>query len=198
VLLGAGASIISSNVLAAQMNLGGVQRAFIAKPDVIKQQCAEWCWAASASMIFSALGHPVDQKRIVERVFSGLVCRSSGSPGTIARVLSSPWIDDSGQPFHPNVVAAYDPIDGIDAISNGFMANELDNERPILYCNKHHAMVVVDFDYTSGPAGIVPQAAGVLDPWPFSPDYHPLSLPEMTGITRAPWGEMTFLAAVQI
>lgn len=90
-------------------------------------------------------------------------------------------------------------MNGVAGITNDFIINELTNDRPVLYCNTHHAMVIVDFNYVTGPGGtIIPQQVGVLDPFPFSPAYHPLTPPEMFGVTMAPGGQMTFLAAVHV
>jgi hypothetical protein len=72
-------------------------------------------------MIFAALGHPVDQKKIVSRVFGTLACMPSGNTSNIIAVLNSPWIDDNGQTFQPRVVAAYDAFNGINFISNNFI-----------------------------------------------------------------------------
>jgi hypothetical protein len=204
-ILGAGLAAVSSRLFGKQDTVGGLQRAYVTQPQLVRQQCPEWCWAASSSMIFAAHGHPVDQTKIVERIFGpppvGFppACVASGPTSTISRVLSEQWLDDSGKTFQPRITAGYDPSNGIVAITNAFIINELANDRPILYCNTHHAMVIVDFNYVTGPGGvIVPQQVGVLDPWPTSPPYHALTVPEMYGVTMAPGGQMTYLAAVQI
>lgn len=200
VLLGAFATAaVPSKLHATQDNVGGLQRAYVAQPQIVRQECAEWCWAASASMIFAAHGHPVDQKKIVDRLWHGLVCETSGPTINIAVTLSEPWVDDNGRPFQPRITAGYDPANGIIQINNAFIINELANNRPVFYANTHHAMVIVDFNYILGPGGvIVPQQVGVLDPWPYNPAYHPLTPPEMVGETTQPGGQMTFLAAVNI
>lgn len=176
--------------------LGVPSRAWVARPAIVRQQCPEWCWAASASMIFAALGHPVDQKTIVSRVFGGLACAPAGQTLTMAKVLSAAWVDDSGQQFQSSVTAAYDPMNGVLAINNAIIANELQQDRPLLYANTHHAMVVAEVDYLATPMGPNVQAVGVLDPWPYSPPFHPLTPPEM--IPAHMGGQMTFLAAVDV
>lgn len=176
--------------------MGLPSRSFVAHPAIVRQQCAEWCWAASASMIFAAHGRPVDQKRIVARVFGGLACAPAGQSLTMAQVLSSAWTDDNGEPFQSSVVAAYDPANGILAMNNTIIASELNQDRPLLYANTHHAMVVADIDYFASPLGVNVRAVGVLDPWPLSPAFHPLSPPEMVPAHLG--GQMTFLAAVQV
>jgi hypothetical protein len=199
-VLGGCLATVSSRLFAKQDTVGGLQRAYVTQPQLVRQQCPEWCWAASSSMIFAAHGHPIDQTKIVERIFgSPPACVPSGPTSTISQVLSEQWVDDGGQTFQPRITAGYDAYNGVVAITNAFIINELANDRPILYCNTHHAMVIVDFNYVVGPGGvIIPQQVGVLDPWPTNPPYHPLTPAEMYGVTMAPGGQMTYLAAVQV
>jgi hypothetical protein len=63
--LGTVALAMSPSLLRAA---GAPGRAFVAHPQLVQQQCPEWCWAASASMIFASGGHPTDQKKIVAGV----------------------------------------------------------------------------------------------------------------------------------
>lgn len=160
------------------------------------QQCPEWCWAASISMIFSFYGHPIDQKEIVRQMFGNVVCFPAGSTLTIASALSRAWRDANGNVFRSRVVAAYDPANGINAINNTIIVNELQNDNPLLYCNQSHAMVNYLVDYTPTPSGPYVRAVGVVDPWPYSPRTHPLSGPEMLPVTLG--GQMTFLASVRV
>jgi hypothetical protein len=200
--LGVSAAVTASAARAAQMQLGPVtpmgvpMRSYVQHPKVVKQNCPLWCWAASASMIFAANGFQVAQQRIVERTFGVLACAPSGNTVNIVNVLRSPWKDDSGTSFQPNIVAAYDPANGVSVINNAIIVNELNNDRPLLYCNTHHAMVVVAADYFDTPMGPNIQAVGVLDPYPGIPDFHPLSKPEI--FPNLMGGQMTFLAAVQV
>jgi hypothetical protein len=147
-------------------------------------------------MIFAANGFQVAQQRIVQRTFGVLTCAPPGSTINIVNVLRSRWDDDTGSSFQPNIVAAYDPANGVTAINNAIIVNELNNNRPLLYCNTHHAMVVVAADYFNTPMGPNVQAVGVLDPYPGIPDFHPLNVAEMTPSLMG--GQMTFLAAVQV
>lgn len=199
-MLGAVGVISSSAAKAAggivqQTPMGPLRRVYVAQPRIIRQGCPEWCWAASSSMIFAMHGHPVDQRKIVARAFGGLAC-SSGQSITIAQVLSSQWIDDNGRPFQASVVAAYDFGDGINAINNQNIVDELGNDSPLLYGNQHHAMVVSQVDYFATPMGPNVQQVSVFDPWPYSPAFHPLSQPEMVPAHMG--GQMNFLAAVQV
>jgi len=176
--------------------MGQAMRAWVANPQVIKQDCPQWCWAASIAMIFAAYGRPVRQENIVQRTYGGLVCLPSGNPLTIPANLSQTWIDDNGRTFRSSVVAAYDPMNNVRAISNQFIVDELANDRPLLYCNRHHAMVLVAADFFPSPMGPQIVAGGVLDPWPGSPDFHALSQGELFDADRG--GEMMFLGSVRI
>src|SRR5262249_886618 len=96
-------------------------------------------------------------------------------------------------------VGAMAEANHIERITNRLIIDELENDRPVLYCNQHHAMVVVDFNYLFGPGGsIIPQQVGVLDPWPYSAPYHALTYPEIAASTLGTGGQMTFLAAVNV
>jgi hypothetical protein len=191
-----------SKVFAAQTALGmagpmGVpSRAWVEHPKIIKQHCDQWCWAASISMIFATLGHPMDQEQIVDRIFSGRVCRPAGTGKTMSEALGDTWTDTHGVEFTANIDANYDQLAGIDNTSNAIIVDELSNDRPVLYANKHHAMVVVAVEYFETPMGPNVRAVGVLDPWPYNPDFHPLSQNEMIAAYRG--GDMTYLGAVSI
>jgi hypothetical protein len=207
VLLGSMAAIATTGLRAAQMRLGWVtpmgtpMRAWVAHPAIVKQQCPEWCWAASASMIFASHGHPVEQTRIVRRIFGGLVCHGAGSsPSTAAAtmdsVLSGKWVDDNGNGFNSTVIGVYDVANGVNALDNAEMINELSGNNPLLYANRTHAMVIVDVDYFATPIGPNVREVGVLDPWPYSPSYHYLSPAEMVPVQMG--GQLTYVAAVHI
>lgn len=172
------------------------RKAWVSTPEVMRQECPQWCWAASIAMILTRLGHPMDQKVIVSSTFGGLVCMGAPNTLTIAADLSRPWTDLNGVSFVSRVTAAYDPANGIANLNNRMIIDELSNDRPLLYCNQHHAMVLVVADYLDTPSGPNMLGGAVLDPWPLSPEWHYLSAREFTPIQ---WGgEMTFLAAVDV
>ena len=176
--------------------LGVPKRVWVQNPERILQNCAEWCWAASISMIFAMHGRRVPQEIIVQRVFGGLVCAPAPGGITMAQALSVPWIEKNGSTFIPRVVAAYDQMAGVNTINNNFIINELSNDRPILYANTHHAMVLTAVDYFDTPVGPNVVAAGVLDPWPASPGFHTLNQSELFPVFFG--GQMMFLAAVHV
>ncbi len=168
---------------------------WVQKPAIIQQKCPEWCWAASSSMIFCTWGHPVDQMVIVQRAYGVLACQASQSI-TIAQVMSSTWQDDNGQQFQANVTAAYDVVNNVSAITNSVIVNELGNNRPLIYGNATHCMMVVSAEYFDTPTGPDIRAVGVMDPWPYNLPYHPLSMAEM--IPAHLGGQMRFLASVMV
>lgn len=201
-LLGSFGSAVVSSAQAAQMGLGAPtamgapKRVWVQNPSIIRQDCPEWCWAAAISMIFAAHGHLVPQEMIVERVFGGLVCAPAGNGLTMAQALSTNWVNVQGNAFQSHVVAAYDQMAGVNAITNNFIVDELAKDRPLLYANTHHAMVLTAVDYFETPMGPNVVAAGVLDPWPASPAFHPLAPAELFPTFSG--GQMMFLAAVHI
>lgn len=175
---------------------GQLMRAYVAHPKRVTQSCPFWCWAASISMIFEAHGYHIDQTEIVRRSFnSNVAICTTGNTSTMGNNLSQPWVDLQGRNFQSQVVAAYDYFNNINAINNMILINELIYDRPLLYANKSHAMVVVSIDYFMTPMGPDVKAVGVLDPWPASPGYHLLNPQEMVPVHMG--GDMTFLAAVQ-
>ena len=198
---------------AAAMSLGGaafanndqngadgqnfVQRkAWVSNPTIIRQDCQLFCWAASISMIFDRLGHPLDQLRIVDATFGNIACQAAPNSLTIAQNLSRSWVDDNGVPFTSVVNAAYDPANNIYALNNDLIVQQLSNDKPLLYANQHHAMVLVGADYLDGEFGIMLQGGIVLDPWPYSPEWHYLTPSEFRAVNLG--GEMTFLATVDL
>jgi hypothetical protein len=199
----AGVVVLGEGAGATQVPLGpptpyGIPtRVYVARPTVIPQQCAEWCWAASSAMIFACFGHPIDQSVIVQTVYGAVVCVAAQHSTTIGSVLSSTWTDKTGTSFSSTVTAAYDSANLIYGLDNNIIVNELANNRPLLYANTHHAMVVVSMDYMQTPAGVGQVlAVGVLDPWPASLGFHLLSAGEV--VPDQSGGYMTFLAAVQV
>lgn len=201
-LKAAAALAVAPSAMAANQVVGNlpngaiVNRAYVDHPQLVLQQCPLWCWAASISMIFASHGHPLHQQAIVASTFGGTVCAPSGNPITIAANLSKAWTDDSGDPFQSQVVAAYDAWNGVNTLTNAFIVNQLANDRPLLYCNTHHAMVLVAVDYVNTPMGPNVLAAGVLDPYPTAGGFHPLTAAELRPSQLG--GQMTFLAAVDV
>ena len=202
--LGAVATVgLSSSVLRAA---GGPGVAYVAQPDLVMQQCAEWCWAASAAMIFTSAGHPMDQQTIVDRIYRSPAtgqaeCAPAQSTEILTQVLSSQWQDKNGQTFQPQIEASYDPANGKVQTDNAIILTELQQNRPLLYANNHHCMVVVEATYILTAMGPNVTGVSVLDPWPptlppYQPSYHPLIPPD--GVASIRGGIMMYLAAVRL
>ena len=187
--------VCASTTVVAQTKRGPLQSAFVQRPAIIRQQCAHWCWAASAAMIFAMHGRHVDQLSIVNRVFGAPRCAPT-EPVAVSEVLSTAWIDARGETFRSHLVAAYDVTRRVSAINNQIIVRELASNRPLLYGNRDHAMVVGQADYIDTPAGPDITSVTVFDPWPFDPPVRRLSPGEM--IPAHLGGEMTFLAAVHV
>jgi len=196
--LGALSIGLTSSVVAKAANVinpAGSMTAFVAHPQHITQACPMWCWAASAAMIFASAGRPVNQLDIVQATYGGLVCAGANTIG-ITQALSKPWKDLGGNVFLPKITAGYDAFTGFVGITNAFIVNELANNRPILYCNQSHAMVLVSCEYLPTPGQPTILGAGVLDPYPAAPAFHPLAPHELLPAYKG--GVMTYLASVTI
>lgn len=187
----------ADSAVIGQQGFATFKRAWVKNPKLVTQNCANWCWAASIAMVFASNGHRVAQERIVKETFGALECRPSGYPKTITEALSREWTDDSGDDFESVVTAGYDYFSGVVAIDNGFIIEQLSDDKPILYCNTHHAMLNVLVEYAEYPNGAVQVgAAGVLDPWPASAGFRRIGGPEIAPAHLG--GQMTYLAAVEI
>jgi Peptidase_C39 like family len=189
-------------VVHAQSCRFGLCRAEVKIPQLVAairtQECPEWCWAASISMIFNFYGHPIDQTEIVRQKYGNVQCLPAGSSSTIANALSRQWTDSNGNDFTSQIVAAYDPANGVVAINNSTIVRELSTNHPLLYCNTSHAMVNFSVDYFPSPGGPRVQSVGVVDPWPTNARTHALSDAERMPSSLYPGGQMTFLAAVRV
>lgn len=170
--------------------------AWVARPTRVVQQCPYWCWAASISMLFATNGHPLNQMKIVKRSLGGALACVTGHPRTIGQDLSLSWTDDNGDDFDSDVTAAYDVWNGVHNLSNVEIISELTDDRPLLYCNQHHAMLLVAVDYVMTPMGPNIFQAGVIDPYPSAPGFHTLSKAELYPAHIG--GQLTFLAAVSV
>jgi len=151
----------------------------------------EWCWAASISNVFRYYGHPVAQERIVQEVW-GSITDMPGYPAQIAQSLNRSWTDDNGKRFTARLTAAYDAQNGVNAINNVIIANNLAGNRPLVMCNTHHCMVITEMTYTQAQV----LSIGVFDPWPAGPEAHDLPAAEAMPITMG--GQLTFVAAVEV
>ena len=176
------------------------RRAFVPHAQFVPQQCNDWCWAASCSMIFGTLGHPTDQRKLVDFLFSDLACAPAPQTRDLTRILDNSWIDDRGVAFRSRIEAAFDQENGVMAIDDTLVVGELMRKRPLLYANKDHCMVIVQADFVVTPNGPRVIGMGALDPEPSDQANHSPYRP-LTDAERRPaflGGEMMYLAAVRI
>lgn len=123
------------------------------------QHQSEWCWAASAAMIFKYYNHPLSQQKIVAAVY-GAPMNWPGTPPAIEDILNTTWTDNTGAPF---TVSATD-VSGSDITPT---VTALDAGEPIYITNSHHAMVLTGIQYDMDAAGnAYVNSARVQDPWP--------------------------------
>jgi hypothetical protein len=203
-ILAASAAVLAPSASRAELIVPFAEapnRAFIPHPTFVAQQCADWCWAASCSMIFGTLGHPTDQRKVVDFLYSDLACAPAPKTRDLTTILSKSWIDDHGVTFRPRIEASFDQESGIIAINDALIVGELLQKRPLLYANKDHCMVIVEADFIPTPRGPRIIALGALDPWlpsdqPGRSPYHRLTKAERRPAFLG--GEMMYLAAVRI
>ena len=107
----------------------------------------------------------------------------------------------TGKLFSQQIEASYDPANGKVQTDNAIILTELQQNRPLLYANNHHCMVVVEATYILTAMGPNVTGVSVLDPWPptlppYQPSYHPLIPPD--GVASIRGGIMMYLAAVRL
>ncbi len=125
-------------------------------------------------MIFATLGHPIDQKKLVDFLYSDLTCAPAPRTRDLTRILDNSWIDDRGVPFRSRIEAAFDQENAVMAIDDALIVGELMRKRPLLYANKDHCMVIVQADFVATPNGPRIVGMGALDPSPSDqPDHSP-------------------------
>jgi hypothetical protein len=192
--------LIGSKAYAEEgVNDVGMPTVYVQNPPLVRQDCPQWCWAASISMIFASHKRAVSQRQLVMQTFgtdpyNPASCAPLSSIN-IARDLTRQWTDEStGQVFQSRLTAAYDQFSNVVAINNAMIINELKNDRPLLICNRGHAMVLVGVDYRVHPWGPEIMRGGVMDPHPSRLGFHYLPYPEI--VAGHVGGQMTFLGMV--
>lgn len=171
----------------------------VSLPEMIEtyqsQQASQWCWAASIAMIFRHYDYDVSQTTIVRTLYGTLTNLPAFTTAQIAQLLSRDWTDDNGRRFRCRVRAAYDVFFGITGITNSYIVRELRAERPLLYCNRSHAMVLTAVAFIQTPMGPQIVNVGFADPYPGMGIRGPRggeAYPAHAG------GEMTFLASPSV
>lgn len=160
------------------------------------QRCEQWCWAASIAMIFGYHGHPIAQETIVVATYGAVVCLPAFYGITMAQDLNRSYVDNNGQTFRSTVTGAYDYDAGVRALSNAMIVRELQNNRPLLYGNLSHAMVLFSVDYRGNE--FAPDIVGgrVVDPWPTAQRVRALTPAELVAADLG--GHLRFLASASV
>jgi hypothetical protein len=129
------------------------------------QRCNMWCWAATLEMLFRAHGFDLPQELIVDATYGARVCRT-GEPWTLVANTNRVWRDVNGNTFRARTLAAYDAYHGINAINNDMIISALIQDRPLIYCNQTHMMLLTSIEYVRRPFGVQVGRVGFFDPWP--------------------------------
>jgi len=117
-----------------------------------------WCWAASLSMIYGALGHPISQESIVMQNFGSLQNLSSGPFSITVGRMNRTYKDDNGDTFTSSTQQIYTMDQAREA---------LDDDIPLLYSTNAHATVQTELTYQQAPGGPMVIKGGKLwDPLP--------------------------------
>jgi hypothetical protein len=159
------------------------------------QRQSQWCWAASAQIIFAYHGFDVPQEQIVETVYGGLVNLPAFRSATITQLLSRDWQDRNGKMFRCTIRGLYDAFSGTAQLNNVGIINALRANNPLFYCNRSHAMVQTAIVYAMTPMGPNVINIGLIDPWPGNGARGP-QYGEMTPVQLG--GSLTYLAVPTI
>lgn len=175
----------------------------LSKPfDIVQQDCLAHCWAASIAGVFGYLGHPVNQDAIASEMFRTSQCLPAPTR-VINTVLSHQWRDNAGVDFTGRINGLFDPMNGIVNMNNIGLLAGLQADKPLLYCNTSHCMVIVEMDVRMDMYGnlIAIDRVVVADPFGYN-GFHQLSKPEMMPMGRPPagmpWGQLTYVASVDV
>ena len=125
-------------------------------------------------MIFAYNDHPIAQARIVHDAYGGI----GNMPGNFPALFGSldrQWQDDDGNDFIVSINNLFSPELGVLTLTNADLAQQLENENPIIYCTVQHAMVLTSMSYIGSQV----VEAWVMDPWPGNGGLRRLTPPEM-------------------
>lgn len=171
----------SKPAAAAQLCQAGVCSYFIPQeklPQIESQQTPVWCWAAAAQAIFRYYGHRISQQMIVSSIF-GSAIPTTATADVMLKMLNATYTENNGERFAvstPYYVDQYGVLPGGIAafamqpgLTNSQIFNELAAERPLLYSDGPHVMVLVG----GTGVGAMPTSGMVLDPAPMGYNFGP-------------------------
>jgi hypothetical protein len=158
------------------------------------QNMDQWCWAACISMIFKFYGFDVSQIMVVQQAY-GTIVNAPGNWPQILGALNRSWVDSHGDSFSVRTGALFAPQAGAVRIDNEDLLDSLDQDKPILFCNSHHAMILTALEYFDTPMGPNIVKGWVMDPWPTSGGLHPVAPQDMR---PPPFGDIHMLATIEV
>ncbi|HET6408614.1 MAG TPA: hypothetical protein VFG14_12085 [Chthoniobacteraceae bacterium] len=147
-------------------------------------------------MLFAAGGRSVSQERIVETAYGRQYNLPAFAPVQIASLTNRDWVDENGDTFSSNLVAAYDAFAGVNTMNNDMIIEALAQDQPMVVCNTHHAMLLTAATYIPTPYGPNITNVGFFDPWPGRGLRGPDSLAE--GRTTNIGGQITYIGLAEI
>jgi len=147
-----------------------------------QQECQNWCWAACIQAVFKYHGRSVEQKKIVERVYSNQGCYTATGPQIIS-AISGNWRDENGNRFQAYGEPVLDLQHGIwNPFAAQQVALELANGNPLINGAVGHATMITAMSYFRDIYGNGrPNSIVVRDPWPSNPNKRYLSAREAQG-----------------
>jgi hypothetical protein len=159
-----------------------------------RQNCEQWCWAASLETIFNVWGVPAVQEDFVRLAFRALVCRPASDDLMLSCIDNRFENAKTGQTSTGKHFVARGQRLADDGYWWHVVVTELSNGRPLLAAyrtgvNSGHAVVITHIRvqyFGDGTADI--QSITVRDPWPASPNRRSLTLEEAK--------QLRFIAAV--
>jgi len=138
-----------------------------------RQRQANWCWAASVQMVLNYHGLYVQQERVVQRIYGGLVDRPANA-NQILHALSG-WAPDQRGRYSSIHANPY-------TISGSQIVRDLANRWPLIVGLRNpnggtgHAVVLTAVYYSVGQSNEpVFRSVIIRDPWPGSPSRQELS-----------------------
>jgi len=122
------------------------------------QHASEWCWAATAEMIFRTHGYPITQETIVHDVYGNLR-NMPANPSAVARLLTYDYVAEDGRRFRVRGRTV--------SRATGRIVAELAAGRPLFLATRNHAMMLTAMSYVLRPNGTYRVTGAVVrDPWP--------------------------------
>lgn len=147
-----------------------------------RQQCPQWCWAASIETAFAIWGYIVDQETIVRRIYPDMRCQPAVN-SQINSAATGLWTDKTGKRFRSEANNLLNMELGVPGYNLGAsVANSLAMRIPLINGAMSHATVLTAITYFRDVygRGQVTQIT-VRDPWPDSPNMRTLSANEVQG-----------------